>query len=181
MDCARLAVGQNQWYHFGVGAPPILVYFSGDSLGVRFGFWPMATSPSLILSASWALRGNQKGFFPRLCLKKLGFHHKASNLANWRLGSKLDLLNSSGPRGFCLGFCHIMRSSVFMHGGASVSTRSCQYNVAFACASVQRPGLYERFHLSQGFAEKDPLGLGHFEKVGLNRISQDLIHPSSCA
>ena len=26
-------MGQNQWYHFGVGAPPILVYFSGD--GVR--------------------------------------------------------------------------------------------------------------------------------------------------
>ena len=25
-----LAVGQNQWYHFGVGAPPILVYFSGS-------------------------------------------------------------------------------------------------------------------------------------------------------
>ena len=24
------AVGQNQWYHVGVGAPPILVYFSGD-------------------------------------------------------------------------------------------------------------------------------------------------------
>ena len=24
-----LAVGQNQWYHFGVGAPPILVYVSG--------------------------------------------------------------------------------------------------------------------------------------------------------
>ena len=21
---------QNQWYHFGVGAPPILLYFSGD-------------------------------------------------------------------------------------------------------------------------------------------------------
>ena len=26
----KMAVGQNQWYHFGVGAPPILVYFSGD-------------------------------------------------------------------------------------------------------------------------------------------------------
>ena len=26
----HLAVGQNQWYHFWVGAPPILVYFSGD-------------------------------------------------------------------------------------------------------------------------------------------------------
>ena len=25
-----MAVGQNQWYNFGVGAPPILVYFSGD-------------------------------------------------------------------------------------------------------------------------------------------------------
>ena len=24
------AVGENQWYHFGVGAPPILVYLSGD-------------------------------------------------------------------------------------------------------------------------------------------------------
>ena len=24
------AVGQNQWCHFGLGAPPILVYFSGD-------------------------------------------------------------------------------------------------------------------------------------------------------
>ena len=27
---SHLAVGQNQWYHFGVGAPPILVYFTGD-------------------------------------------------------------------------------------------------------------------------------------------------------
>ena len=25
-----VAAGQNQWYHFGVGAPPILVYFTGD-------------------------------------------------------------------------------------------------------------------------------------------------------
>ena len=27
---ADVAVGQNQWYHFGLGAPCILVYFSGD-------------------------------------------------------------------------------------------------------------------------------------------------------
>ena len=26
----EMAVGQNQWCHFGVGAPPVLVYFSGD-------------------------------------------------------------------------------------------------------------------------------------------------------
>ena len=25
-----MTMGQNQWYHFGVGAPPILVRFSGD-------------------------------------------------------------------------------------------------------------------------------------------------------
>ena len=38
-----MAVGQHQWYHFGVGAPPILDHFSwwglGCSLGVR-GFDP---------------------------------------------------------------------------------------------------------------------------------------------
>ena len=28
--CVELAVGQHQWYYFGVGAPPILVYFNGD-------------------------------------------------------------------------------------------------------------------------------------------------------
>ena len=32
-----MAVGQNQWYHFGVGAPPIVVYFSGD-WDVRWGY-----------------------------------------------------------------------------------------------------------------------------------------------
>ena len=41
----QMAVGQNQWYHFGVGAPPILVYFSGDwdvHWGYDLGFdpWP---------------------------------------------------------------------------------------------------------------------------------------------
>ena len=25
-----MAEGQNQWYHFGIGTPPILVIFSGD-------------------------------------------------------------------------------------------------------------------------------------------------------
>ena len=25
----HMAAGQKQWYHFGVGAPPILVYFGG--------------------------------------------------------------------------------------------------------------------------------------------------------
>ena len=30
--------GSNQWYHFGVGAPPIFVYFSGD-WDVHRGYW----------------------------------------------------------------------------------------------------------------------------------------------
>ena len=30
-------MGQNQWYHFGIGAPPILVYFSGDG-DVHWGY-----------------------------------------------------------------------------------------------------------------------------------------------
>ena len=40
-----MAVGQNQWYHFGVGAPPISVYFCGDwdvhwGYDSDFGPWP---------------------------------------------------------------------------------------------------------------------------------------------
>ena len=46
-----LAVGQSQWYHFGVGALPILIYFRlglGCSLGVRaFDPWPLALAERL--------------------------------------------------------------------------------------------------------------------------------------
>ena len=42
--CHEMAMVQNQWYHFGIGAPPILAYFSwglGCSLRVRgFDPWP---------------------------------------------------------------------------------------------------------------------------------------------
>ena len=27
---SNMAVVQSEWFHFGIGAPPILVYFSGD-------------------------------------------------------------------------------------------------------------------------------------------------------
>ena len=38
-----MAVGQNQWYHFGVGAPPI--FSGGCSLGVRdFEPWPYSVA-----------------------------------------------------------------------------------------------------------------------------------------
>ena len=43
----QMAAGQNQWCHFGVGAPPILVYFSGD-WDAHWGYgvltpWPSGT------------------------------------------------------------------------------------------------------------------------------------------
>ena len=43
-----LAVGENQWYHFGVGAPPILVDFSGD--------WDVHWGYELLTHAIWLLR-----------------------------------------------------------------------------------------------------------------------------
>ena len=52
-----MAVGQNRWYHFGVGAPPILVYFSGD-WDVHWGYdldldpWPYAPESEHINSTS---------------------------------------------------------------------------------------------------------------------------------
>ena len=52
---SHMAVGQNQWYHFGVGAPPILVYFSGD-WDVRWGYGILThghTSFSSKTNQSW--------------------------------------------------------------------------------------------------------------------------------
>ena len=57
-----MAVGQNQWYHFGVGAPPILVYLSGD-WDVHWGYeldfdpWPNEIlSRSKLLNRSFPTR-----------------------------------------------------------------------------------------------------------------------------
>ena len=46
------AAGQNQWYYFGVGAPPILVYSSGD-WDVHWGYgdvdpWPHGSALTTI-------------------------------------------------------------------------------------------------------------------------------------
>ena len=52
-----MAMGQNQWYHFGVGAPLILVYLSGDSdahwgYDLEFDPWPHDTLQSAIAKLS---------------------------------------------------------------------------------------------------------------------------------
>ena len=55
----HVAVGQHQWYHLGVGAPPILVYFSGDwdvHWGVRdLDPWPCHSVLCALLSLSLIL------------------------------------------------------------------------------------------------------------------------------
>ena len=51
----NVAVGQSQWYHFGVGAPPIVVYFSGD--------WDLCLWASQRRSSDWARRFWELVFF----------------------------------------------------------------------------------------------------------------------
>ena len=47
----HLAVGHNRWYHFGVGAPPILVYFGGwIESDVHWGLTDLACDPWPFLS-----------------------------------------------------------------------------------------------------------------------------------
>ena len=56
----EMAVGQNQGYHFGVSAPPILVYFSGD-WDVHWGYdldfdpWPNVYLPLAACRLPYAL------------------------------------------------------------------------------------------------------------------------------
>ena len=41
---SELATVQNQWYHFGIGAPPILVNFTGD-WDVHWGYGVLTHGP----------------------------------------------------------------------------------------------------------------------------------------
>ena len=55
-----MAVGQNQWYHFGVGAPPILVFFSGD-WDAHWGYG-ILTQGHMLNGSKCLFWGNLKGF-----------------------------------------------------------------------------------------------------------------------
>ena len=63
-----LAVGQNQGYHFGVGAPPILVYFSWD-WDVHWGYdldfdpWPYVCTFSRVKGMPTPDWGNRDSYF----------------------------------------------------------------------------------------------------------------------
>ena len=66
----HLAVDQNQWYHFGVGAQPMLVYFSGDwdvhwGCGIStHGHMAIPCSQEASLPRSAALRCRMQGLRP---------------------------------------------------------------------------------------------------------------------
>ena len=52
-----MAVGHNQWYHFGVGAPHVLVYFSGD-WDVHWGLTGLLTHGQMFV---WFSKGGSLG------------------------------------------------------------------------------------------------------------------------
>ena len=70
-----MAVGQNQWYHFGVGAPPILVYSSGD-LDIHWGYGFLTHGHMSTLSmppfASLSLRYGIKDKDVTMCVTESG-------------------------------------------------------------------------------------------------------------
>ena len=55
---AQMGLGQNQWYHFGVSAPPVLVHFSGDR-NVHWGYGILTPGqiyfPCLLVFPCWSL------------------------------------------------------------------------------------------------------------------------------
>ena len=58
----NMAVGQNQWYHFGIGAPPIVVYFSGD--------WDVHWGYGVLTHGHMATRPHSNT--PLVCLARAG-------------------------------------------------------------------------------------------------------------
>ena len=73
MDEIHLAVGQNHWCHFGVGAPPIFGCFSGDwdvhrGYDLDFDPWPFRTpkKPGRELMFGVWFRSGANGFCPSI-------------------------------------------------------------------------------------------------------------------
>ena len=97
-----MAVGQNQWYHFGIGAPPILIYFNGDwdvHWGYDLGFdpWPNGFRPST--PASEVHERVLPGACGGLCLALAQHHSQHSGC-----GAAQGMVKRRGFGGFC-GIC----------------------------------------------------------------------------
>ena len=57
-----MAVGHNQWYHFGIGAPPILVHSSGDG-DVHWGYGVLTHGHMSMRSFGGFMFANPKKLF----------------------------------------------------------------------------------------------------------------------
>ena len=84
----HMAVGQNQWCHFGVGAPPILAYFSGN-WDVHWGY-KILTHGHIVLA---------RPVFQIF----LGFDHAALEMASTPLGGGPWLCSKGSQLAFCMG------------------------------------------------------------------------------
>ena len=85
----NMAVGQNQWYHFGVGATLLLVYFSGDwdvqwGGGRVFYPWPyeVLKCECPLLSALLVLNHPNSPFQSALSAEPLSIHLDFVKLRN---------------------------------------------------------------------------------------------------
>ena len=63
----QMAVGQNQWYHFGVAAPPILVYSIGDWDDWGYGILTHGQMGTAGLSLNQKLQGSNLREAARTC------------------------------------------------------------------------------------------------------------------
>ena len=100
-----MTLGKHQWYHFGVGAPPILVDFSGD-WDVRNIIGNYPPPPKQPCFALVSLQTKQKRGYPqkRVCctLKQ----YPAKGLSSRHVQAMCNLANWLGSLGFgCLCFC----------------------------------------------------------------------------
>ena len=128
-DGGYVAVGQNQWYHFGVGAPPILVYFSGD-WDVHWGYGVLTHGhalihPPVLYARLHCLTTESEGSASKSSNVKMPNHSLPKNLVGklrltWKLPQLADPVNGakspfwevrSGPspynrrEGYNHGFC----------------------------------------------------------------------------
>ena len=70
-----MTVGQNQWYHFGVGAPPILVYIRGD-WDVHWGYGILTHGQ---MTCPWPTKSDRRGAQRKEHPSHLPAAHKATS------------------------------------------------------------------------------------------------------
>ena len=86
-EMEHMAVGQNQWYHFGVGAPPIVVYFSGHL--VDWGCGILTLKPKKAMTRSRAVLSPPAALGSRLRLCVGAHQHGVASVGAVALATAL--------------------------------------------------------------------------------------------